>query len=83
MKKIKEIRDELDQAQGAELLSLLDAYEEDERVGVAGLILRYRKKLQKFEEEQQRLEQMRAYEKQYAYAGSSDPSIGLPDLIFK
>lgn len=69
MKKIKEIRDELDQAQGAELLSLLDAYEEDERVGVAGLILRYRKKLQKFEEEQQRLEQMRAYEKQYAYAG--------------
>ena len=69
MKKIKEIRDELDQAQGAELLSLLDAYEEDERAGVAGLILRYRKKLQKFEEEQQRLEQMRAYEKQYAYAG--------------
>ncbi len=69
MKKISEIREELNQAQGARLKELLDAYEEDERAGVAGLILRYRKKLENLEKERLRLEQMRAYEKKYAYAG--------------
>ncbi len=69
MKKIAEIKEELNRAQGERLEELLSAYEKDERAGVAGLILRYRKKQQALLLERKRLDAMRVYERKYASAG--------------
>lgn len=69
MKSISEIKKEFAQADDEALLCLLAEYAEDERAGVIGLLAQYRKKIQKLEEERQRLWRMREYERQYASYG--------------
>ncbi|MCD8012649.1 MAG: ribonuclease HII [Lachnospiraceae bacterium] len=69
MKKINEIKNEFAHAGESELLRLFKEYEDDSRSGVQGLILQYRKKLTRLEEERQRLERMRIYEHKYEDLG--------------
>jgi ribonuclease HII len=70
MKKISEIREEFASAAGTkELLELFAIYGDDSRAGVSGLIKQYQKKLEKLEQERQRLETMRFYEHKYEYVG--------------
>lgn len=64
-KKISEIRQELEQAGSAELSGLLDFYRQDPRSGVAGLVLKYEKKVMAFQKELARLEDLRRYEREY------------------
>lgn len=69
MKRISEIRNEFLQAADTDLPLLFDAYAEDSRAGVASLIAKYQKKLDRLAKERERLELMRTYEHQYASLG--------------
>lgn len=69
MKSIAEIKNEFAQAGDGELFALFDKYANDERAGVAGLILQYQKKIEKLEMERRRLDVMRSYEREYAHYG--------------
>lgn len=69
MKSIAEIKKEFAQAGSDELLQLFDRYADDARAGVAGLILQYQKKLERLNQERQRLLQMTVYERQYESGG--------------
>ncbi|MCD7818731.1 MAG: ribonuclease HII [Lachnospiraceae bacterium] len=69
MKQIKEIKEEFEQAGDSELLRLFQEYGNDSRKGVSGLIVQYRKKLERLEKERKRLETMRIYEHKYEGLG--------------
>ena len=62
---IFDIKIEFEEAEPRELSGLYEKYAEDSRSGVQSLIIRYKKKEAKLEEERLRLEQMKRYEKKY------------------
>lgn len=65
-KSIGEIKKEFEQADRQTLLSLYEAYAEDNRAGVVSLISKYKKQEEKLEEEKKRIENMSIYERKYA-----------------
>lgn len=65
-KKISEIKAEFENADTTKRHELYVQYGEDERAGVVGLIQKYKKQEQKLEEERERIENMRIYEREYA-----------------
>ena len=67
--KIADIKKKFEEAGNTGLEGLFAEYADDPRAGVAGLIKRYAKKLKNLQEEAERLEAMKAYEKEYAQAG--------------
>lgn len=69
MKKIGEIKEELQAAQGDMLPVFIKEYEEDERNGVKTLVAKARKRIEALEHEIARTEQMKRYEKEYASYG--------------
>lgn len=69
MKTIGEIRTELAAARGERLEALLRAYQEDSRAGVQKLLEAAGKRRQALEEELQRTEAMKYYEKKYEHLG--------------
>lgn len=64
-KSIGEIKKELEHAELNELQVLMKQYEQDERKGVQTILLSCRRKLEKEEKEQLRLEKMLEYERKY------------------
>ena len=66
MEKISEIKTILETTSLNELLKKINYYESDEREGVKKLIIRARKRLEDYEKELVRTEQMKQYEKEYA-----------------
>lgn len=66
-KNIQDIRKELKALQYEELPRFIDSYESDSRAGVITLVDSARKKIQTMEKEYQRIDLMKAYEKQYAH----------------
>ena len=69
MKKIGEIKEELQAAQDDMLPVFIKEYEEDERNGVKTLVAKARKRIEALEHEIARTEQMKRYEKEYASYG--------------
>ena len=69
MKSIAEIKKEFAGAGAEEWQQLFALYGEDTRAGVVSLIQQYQKKLDKLEQEKERLWQMRSYEREYAHRG--------------
>ena len=69
MKRINEIKKEFSEADSESLPGLFRLYEQDERAGVVGLIVQYRKKLEKLAAERERLERMWVYEREYRSCG--------------
>lgn len=66
MEKISEIKGILEITPLHELLEKINYYESDEREGVKKLVIRARKRLEDYEKELVRTEQMKQYEKEYA-----------------
>lgn len=62
---ISEIKRKLQEAQQDKLPDLLSAYENDGRKGVQTAIVQAKRRMEKLEEEKQRIEQMKFYEKKY------------------
>lgn len=69
MKSISEIKKEFAMADSETLFGLFKMYEQDERTGVASLIIQYQKKLDKLKTERERLEKMHVYERKYEGCG--------------
>lgn len=69
MKKTGEIRAELQAASIDGLPEFIHTYERDERAGVQKLVEAARKQMTALEKEKQRIEELRAYEKQYEDCG--------------
>lgn len=69
MKSVQEIKEELKRAPEEELPALCARYEADERKGVQTLLHQAVKRLERLEKEKQRIEAMRAYEKEYGHLG--------------
>lgn len=69
MKSIAEIKQEFAQAPMDQLGQLFLEYETDTRAGVASVIKQYQKKIEKLEQEKQRLYQMMEYERRFAHMG--------------
>ena len=65
MEKISEIKTMLEMTPLNELLEKIKQYESDEREGVKKLVVRARKRLEYYEKELLRTEQMKQYEKEY------------------
>ncbi len=65
-KSIGEIKKEFEQADRQTLLSLYEAYADDNRAGVVSQISKYKKQEEKLEEEKKRIENMSIYECKYA-----------------
>ena len=65
MSSIGEIRQEFEQTDASARKSLYEKYAEDTRAGVRSLILKYQKQEEKLQQERERLEVMRKYERQY------------------
>ena len=65
-KSIGEIKKEFEQADRQTLLSLYEAYADDNRAGVVSLISKYKKQEEKLEGEKKRIENMSIYERKYA-----------------
>ena len=63
---ITDIKREFEQADRQTLLSLYEAYADDNRAGVVSLISKYKKQEEKLEEEKKRIENMSIYERKYA-----------------
>lgn len=68
-KKIGAIREELQAAEETMLPSFISEYKEDERAGVQKLVQQARKRLERLAEEEQRIEGLKQYERQYGAAG--------------
>ena len=68
-KSISEIRTEFERAEECRIPELIDFYREDPRAGVAALIGKYKKQMEKLAQERARLEEMRRYERQYQHLG--------------
>lgn len=69
MKSIAEIKQLFAGASETELLHFITEYEQDSRAGVAALVARGRKQLEKLAKERERLEVMRIYEHKYQDLG--------------
>ncbi len=69
MKSIAQIKEEFSKAGDNELLQLFDRYADDARAGVAGLIVQYKKKLERLRLERERLFRMMEYERRYEELG--------------
>lgn len=65
-KNIDEIKKAFEQADRQTLASLYEIYADDGRAGVVSLILKYKKRDEKLEEEKKRMENMYIYERKYA-----------------
>lgn len=65
-KKLSEIKAEIDNCAILQLSQLIDEYRVDERAGVQKLIIAAEKKLQKYNLELQRIEQMKEFEYKYS-----------------
>lgn len=63
---IKEIRETLDSASISELYTAMEPFRSDERVGVVKLLESCDKKLARYQQELERLDKMRAYERKYS-----------------
>ena len=63
---IAEIRAEFAAADEKMLPSLLSIYREDERKGVQSIVSKYNRQIEKLRAEQQRIENMKVYERKYA-----------------
>lgn len=68
-KKVGEIKEELKAAKEDRLPSFIEKYASDDRSSVVKIVEQARKRLQKFEEEKQRIEKLKVYEKEYASCG--------------
>ena len=66
IKKIGEIKAELDRLEVQELQGFIDTYADDMRSGVQKLIATAKKRLEKYEAELLRMESIKKYEKEYA-----------------
>lgn len=66
-KKIAEIKKEFEESKETDWLSLIACYETDERAGVASLVKKYRKKIDDAKKEEERLENMLTFEREYGY----------------
>ena len=64
-KSIAEIKQEFSQASVEECKALCEIYQEDTRTGVQNLILTSQRKVEKYKQEQMRVEELYKYEKQY------------------
>jgi len=64
-KSIAEIKQEFSQASVEECKALCEIYQEDTRTGVQNLILTSQRKVEKYKQEQMRVEELCKYEKQY------------------
>lgn len=64
--KISEIKKQLQAADIERLPDFISVYEEDQRAGVAELVKKARKKVEAYEKEVMRTEQMKQFEKEYA-----------------
>lgn len=65
-KKINEIKQEFQAADITLLPELIDSFKEDERSGVKAVVDKYRKVLQKLDDEKKRIELMKKYEYEYS-----------------
>lgn len=65
MIKISDIRNEFEQADARERMSLYEKYADDDRAGVVSLIAKYKKQEEKLQEEKKRIENMSIYERKY------------------
>lgn len=68
-KKIGEIKEEFKAAGDRELPSFVEKYSADQRAGVIKILEQAQKKIIKLEEEKQRIEKLKAYEREYASMG--------------
>ncbi|MDD2957985.1 MAG: ribonuclease HII [Lachnospiraceae bacterium] len=68
-KSIAKIKQEFEQAGKEQLLELIAQYETDPRAGVANLIRICRRKEEALEEERQRLDRMKVFEREYEHLG--------------
>lgn len=68
-KSIGEIKSEFEKADEYGILELIAVYKQDSRTGVAALIRRYEKQMEKLAAERVRLEGMRKFEKEYQHLG--------------
>ncbi|MGN0354083.1 MAG: ribonuclease HII [Muricoprocola sp.] len=64
---IAEIKKLFESTDMKDLPALFQRYQEDTRAGVANLIKKYQKKIEEEEKEQNRLEQMLSYEREYGF----------------
>ncbi|MCI8860162.1 MAG: ribonuclease HII [Lachnospiraceae bacterium] len=69
MKKIAGIKDELQAAEEGMLPAFILKYKADQRAGVQKLVMQAKKCLQALEQERQRIEHLKVYEKQYENKG--------------
>ena len=69
MKTIREIKQELQNADVSSRESLLEQYRTDTRSGVAALVRKYEREAEKLEQEKQRIETLKVYEKKYEDLG--------------
>lgn len=69
MKTIREIKQELQNADVSSRESLLEQYRADTRSGVAALVRKYEREAEKLEQEKQRIETLKVYEKKYEDLG--------------
>lgn len=65
MEKLTEIKERLEQCSLSQLPQMMCLYENDTREGVKKLLQRAQKKIDAFEKEKERIEQMKIYEKKY------------------
>lgn len=69
MKTIAEIRKEFEEASAGQLQKLYEQYESDTRSGVRSVIAKYKKREQRLQEERERIEKMKVYEREYEHLG--------------
>ena len=69
MKTIKEIKEEIQQAELCDYAELLQKYGTDERSGVKKLLEQMQKKEEALKKERQRIEKMKEYEHRYEHLG--------------
>lgn len=65
MYSIREVKEQFEKAEKEQWNALFSQYMTDERVGIKKLIEQYKRKLQSYEKEQQRLQSMLAFERKY------------------
>ena len=69
MKGIQEIKEALKAASEEELPGLMEVYAKDTRKGVQTALIQAQKRLDKLEQERQRIETMKAFERKYEHLG--------------
>lgn len=69
MKKISEVKEEMDSAQPGQYALLYEKYKDDPRSGVKKLLAQLKKKEESYDKEKQRTEKMKEYENKYGHMG--------------